>query len=180
MTAELLRVMYAPLDYIHPDHFPTPRTALKPAVSAAINHHLIRRFDLRTDIDSGLCDTGFNERLVNEWALIREAVWLIGCKLARAALARHGEFTKLSGPARQFVAVPLLCPALELIGPITRTNLEIHGGRYLLGLHQQLPPALVQRLVLLLPAGADHNPWHGGVNRSLLTFAFDYAKTTIH
>ncbi len=76
--------------------------------------------------------------------------------------------------------MPLTCPAEELTGQVTRSTLELHGGRYLLAFRAQLPTPLAQRLALLLPSGVDLHPWQGAVNRSLLTFAFDYAKTTVH
>lgn len=180
MTAQLLRVMYAPLDYIHSDHFHLSDVTLAPAVKSAINHQLIRRFDLSTALDFDLRSNDVGRRLVTEWDSVRQAAWLIGCKLARGTLARHGHFAKLPQSARQFVAIPLICPALDLTEPVTRSSLEIHGGRCLLALSPHLPVAIAQRLALLLPSGSERDPWQGPLNRSLLTFAFDYAKTTVH
>jgi type III secretion system OrgA/MxiK family protein len=189
MTPQLLRVMYAPLDYIHPDRFSytgngpagsVPALTMVPAISRTINHELIRRYALPVKLDFVLSHTNFSDRLVSEWHQVRRAAWLLGCKLARGSLARNGGYARLPDLARRFVAIPLDCPALELAQPVTSAGLEMHGAAYLLALRGQLPSALAERLPLLFEPATESKIWSGPLNRSLLTFAFDYAKTTQH
>jgi type III secretion system OrgA/MxiK family protein len=176
MMPSLLRVMYAPLDYIHPHHFQPTKDAISPLLQRAINHGLIKRFSLNTAIDFKLQASDFSHLLVSHWDLTPHVAWLLGCKLARGSLARDGHLATLPGVARQFIELPLACPAFELNEELTAENIRLHGARYIFLLKQHLPVALAQRLCLLFgPAsGADMQIAH--LNRSLLTFAFDYAK----
>lgn len=171
----LLRVMYAPLDYIHPVYFPAPSVALAPSVQMAANHTIIERFALSTKIDFKLQASDFSQRLVSDWKLIPQVAWLLGCKLARGSLAVRGQLADLPLVARRFIELPALCPACSLELPITRDKLELHGARYLAQLQPQLPPALAQRFSLIF--APELQPMHPDVtlNRSLLHFAFDYA-----
>jgi type III secretion system OrgA/MxiK family protein len=177
---ELLRIMYAPLDYIHERHFPKPVCTMSSALQQAVNHALIKRFSLSTSIDFSLQASDFSQRLVVEWKNISEVAWLLGCKLARGTLARNGQLATLSNVARRFVELPISCPAFELTMPVTKSSLEMHGARYLFLLQQQLPAALRQRMQLIFES--DKQTAYPGctLNRSLLTFAFDYAKNSSH
>ena len=179
-TPALLRVMYAPLDYIHPSYFPTPSVALSPSVQLAVNHILIERFSLSTNIDFKLQASDFTQRLVSDWKLIPQVAWLLGCKLARGSLTMRGQLAGLPLMARRFIELPALCPACPLEFPITREKLELHGARYLAQLQSQLPHALAQRFSLMF--APEIHPTHPGVtlNRSLLHFAFDYATNSTH
>jgi len=180
MMPALLRVMYAPLDYIHSDYFPTPECEITSALQQAVNHTLIKRFGLVTDLDFSLKSSDFSQRLVADWHLIPRAAWLLGCKMARGSLAKTGRLATLPPLARRFIELPIVCEPLELPGAITEARLEVHGARYLIQLQQQLPEALGQRLPLLFPRN-ESGPFQGmELNRSLLTFAFDYAKNTYH
>ncbi|MET3108415.1 type III secretion system OrgA/MxiK family protein [Oxalobacteraceae bacterium GrIS 2.11] len=180
MTPELLRVMYAPLDYIHPERFAKPANALPAAVEEAINHTLIQRFALETALSFPLQTGDFSQRLVSEWKNIRRAAWLLGCKLGRGSLARTGQLATLPNMARRFIELPIACPACPLPAPISQSSLELHGAGYLQLLQQQLPRALAQRLVLLFESDQPVDLNVASLNRPLLNFAFDYAKNPIH
>jgi len=180
ITSELLRIMYAPLDYIHERHFSKPTCAMPSALQQAVNHELIRRFSLSTAIDFPLQTRDFSHRLVVEWKSVPEVAWLLGCKLARGTLARYGQLATLPNMARRFVELPIACPAVELTMPVTKSSLEMHGARYLFLLQQQLPAALGQRLHLVFEPDKQTNYLECTLNRSLLTFAFDYAKNSSH
>jgi type III secretion system OrgA/MxiK family protein len=180
MMPALLRVMYAPLDYIHPDYFPTPECEITPALQQAVNHTLIKRFELTTALDFSLKSSDFSQRLVADWHLAQRAAWLLGCKMARGSLAKTGRLATLPQLARRFIELPIACNPVELAGAITDARLEAHGARYLIQLQQQLPQALAQRLPLLFSRD-ESGPLQGmALDRSLLTFAFDYAKNTYH
>ncbi len=179
MMTGLLRVMYAPLDYIHPGHFTKPDCALTASEQQAINHTLIRRYRLKTSLDFPANSTEI-ARLAAAWGRIPQVAWLLGCKLARGSLAMNGQLAALPASARQFVELPVFCPSLFLNGPMTRAALEMHGARYLFQWQRQLPESLAQRLPLLFAPDAG-GPHESPVpNRSLLTFAFDYAKNSQH
>jgi len=176
----LLRVMYAPLDYIHPHYFSEPSVTLTPSVQMAVNHILIERFGLRTEINFNLQVSDFSQRLVADWKWVPQVTWLLGCKLARGSLAVRGQLASLPEVARRFIELPVLCPACGIDMPVTRDKLELHGARYLAEIRSQLPPALAQRFSLMFKPD-DHLPLPGVVlNRSLLNFAFDYAKNSSH
>lgn len=178
MNAALLRVMYAPVEYIHQDHFPTPEIALTPAMQQAINNSLIRTFSLSTQLDFSLQASDFSQRLVRDWDLIKQAAWLLGCKLARGSMVMSGQLSRLPVHARRFIELPIACPSLVLGAPISQGRLENHGARYLYLLRNNLPHALGQRLPLMF-SSVEQNAHQGIIlNRSLLTFAFDYAQNT--
>ena len=180
MNSDLLRIMYAPLDYIHANHFAAPTIALAPALEQAINHTLIQRYALSTEINFSLQSSDFSQRLVSDWKNIPEAAWLLGCKLARGSLARSGQLATLPLVARRFIELPIACPAIELAVPLVKSRLAKHGGRYLFLLQKNLPIALGQRLPLFFESDLPVSPHGCTVNRSLLTFAFDYAKNSVH
>jgi type III secretion system OrgA/MxiK family protein len=181
MLPKLLRVMYAPLDYIHPGHFAA--SSIPQPLHHAVNHTLIQRFGLATAIDFQLQSADLSHLLVQEWHAIGDVAWLLGCKLARGSFAMNGQLLALPGVARQFIELPLACPAMPLAGPLGAADadkIRQHGARYLFLLKQKLPAALAQRLTLMFaPEVGEPDP---GVilNRSLLTFAFDYAKNIKH
>ena len=122
-TPALLRVMYAPLDYIHPVYFPAPSVVLTPSVQMAVNHILIERFALSTNIDFKLQASDFSQRLVSDWKQIPQVAWLLGCKLARGSLVMRGQLAALPTIARRFIELPALCPDCPLDLPITREKL---------------------------------------------------------
>jgi len=179
-TPALLRVMYAPLDYIHPHYFPRPAAALTPSVQMAVNHTLIERFALSTSINFHLQVNDFSQRLVAEWKLVPQVTWLLGCKLARGSLAMGGQLANLPEHARRFIELPVICPACGIEAPVTRDKLELHGARYLAELRSQLPSALGQRFSLMFQPESQHPLPGVALNRSLLNFAFDYAKNSTH
>lgn len=180
MLPSLLRVMYAPLDYIHPLYFSTPKEAIPQALQQAVNHALIRRFELGTAVDFKLQSSDFSYLLVQQWHLIPDVAWLLGCKLARGSLAMNGRLASLPDLARQFIELPLACPPVPLTGPVTTESLRSHGARYLFLLQRQLPATLAQRLNLLFAPDVGESDKTAILNRSLLTFAFDYAKNFKH
>lgn len=175
-TPALLRVMYAPLDYIHPVYFPAPSVVLTPSVQMAVNHILIERFALSTNIDFKLQASDFSQRLVSDWKQIPQVAWLLGCKLARGSLVMRGQLAGLPTIARRFIELPALCPDCPLDLPITREKLELHGARYMAQLQAQLPQALGQRFSLMFAPELKSVYPAITLNRSLLHFAFDYAK----
>jgi type III secretion system OrgA/MxiK family protein len=178
MNPALLRVMYAPMDYIHQDYFSAPGTLLTPCMQQAVNHILIQRFSLLTKLDFSLQTSDFSQRLVQDWNLIPTVAWLLGCKLARGNMVIGGHIARLPVSARRFVELPIECPSVGLNVPVTKSHLEMHGARYLYILMRHLPLALGQRLPLMFGNG-EQSPHSGLVlNRTLLTFAFDYATNT--
>jgi len=179
MMTSLLRVMYAPLDYIHPAYFAKPERSLTASEQQAINHTLIRRYHLNTSLDFSVRSNDI-ARLISEWRAIPQVAWLLGCKLARGSLAMDGHLASLPPYARQFVDLPVICPALPLHGPISQSAIEMHGARYLFQWQAQLPESLAQRLPLLFAPDNSVPCKDLVLNRSLLTFAFDYAKNFQH
>lgn len=180
MMPSLLRVMYAPLDYIHPHYFQTPKEMIPQPLQQVVNHGLIQRLKLNTAVDFKLQSSDFSHLLVQKWDLISDVAWLLGCKLARGSLAVNGHLATLPNVARQFIELPLACPPHELVGAVTEDSIRLHGARYIFLLKQQLPVALAQRLSLLFSPEAGDADNASVLNRSLLTFAFDYAKNIKH
>lgn len=174
MNIALLRVLYAPLDYIHPVYSVRPESGLPSAVQLALNHALIQRFSLTTQMDHLLPLNDFTARLVEAWALIPQVAWLLGCKLARGTLALNGQLAGLAPVARQFIALPVACPSIELTLPCTKENIIMHGAAALLA--QQWSPMLHQRLRLLFAPETADELAGCKINRSLVNFALDYAQ----
>lgn len=184
MTAALLQAMYAPLDYIHGARvdFALPAAdsseTFTPGLRQALNHALIKRLALPVRVDFDLTPADFSAQLIDNWQHLRQVAHLVGCKLARGTLAQHRYFGLLPDATRRFVALPIECPVIPLSAPLQPEQLELHGARYLLALCEQLPAALARRLPLVFAPGVADGVWQGHINRSLLTFAIDYAKTT--
>lgn len=181
----LLRVMYAPLDYIHPQRFKKPVESLSGSLQQAINHHLIQQHDLPTALDFAISSGDISQSLVTDWKLLPKAAWLLGCKIARGGLAIGGQFAALPAVAQRFIALPVPCaayPSDTIV--VARPDLELIGARYLYQLQPYLPAALAKRLPLVFgPDSEQANSTADKVlselpmNRSLFTFAFDYARS---
>lgn len=180
MTPSLLRVMYAPLDYVHVTRFSKPGCGLSRAVQQSVNRTLIQRYELTTALDFSISTGDFSQRLVDDWELLPTVAWLLGCKLARGSLARSGQLAALPVAAHRFIALPIACPACSSEIRVSSAQIELLGARYLYQLQENLPRALAQRLSLVFPADYDVMPINLSLNRSLLTFAFDYAKNSRH
>jgi len=185
----LLRVMYAPLDYVNPQRFVKPAGVLSPGVQRAVNHHLIKQYGLPTALDFTVGSGDFSQRLVSEWKLLPLVAWLLGCKIVRGSLAMNGQFPALPPVAQRFIALPVPCPALPSAISVSKSDIELIGARYLSQLAPHLPAALAQRLPLVfapepgdkenLLSGLLYDPCvNSPINRSLITFAFDYAKNS--
>ena len=178
MNTALLRVMYAPLDYIHPAYLARSESTLSSTVQLVLNHLLIQRFALITESGQLHPLNDFTARAVSAWTSIPEVAWLIGCKLARGTLAMNGQLASLPPVARQFISLPVACPGVALTEPCTKENIIMHGGSALLA--QPWPPALQQRLKLLFDPATSEQPAGCKINRSLINFAFDYAQNFTH
>lgn len=189
LSTLLLRVMYAPLDYVHPQRFAKPAGLLSSGVQQAVNHHLIKQYSLPTTLDFTLGSGDFSQRLVNEWKLLPIVAWLLGCKIVRGSLAMNGQFPVLPAVAQRFIALPVPCPALPSAVSVSKSDIELIGARYLSQLSPHLPLAIAKRLPLVFaPEPGDKenllsdllsdSSVNSPINRSLLTFAFDYAKNS--
>jgi len=181
----LLRVMYAPLDYVHPQRFVKPAGVLSSGVQQAVNHHLIKQHSLPTALDFTVDSGDFSQRLVSEWKLLPVVAWLLGCKIVRGSLAIGGQFAALPAVAQRFIALPVPCPALPSDVSVSKSDIELIGARYLSQLTPHLPAALTQRLRLVFAPEFDNEDAllsdllvNSPINRSLFTFAFDYAKNS--
>jgi len=177
----LLRVMYAPLDYVHPQRFPKTTEALSAGVQQTVNHHLIKQYSLSTALDFSVRPGDFSQRLISDWKLLPKVAWLLGCKIARGSLAMSGQLAALPAVAQRFIALPLPCPATASDASVSTTDIEQIGARYLCQLQPQLPDALAQRLPLVFAPESDNADKlipDLSLNRSLITFAFDYAKNS--
>jgi len=176
--ASLLRVMYAPLDYVHRQRYQSPTGTLSPALQQMVNHDLIKRYGLSTQLNFSLGSIDFSEPLITNWNLLPKVAWLLGCKLARGSLAVNGQLAALPSVARSFIALPIPCPALPSEVAVSSNGVELLGAQYLFQLQAQLPTPLAQRLPLLFASDLVETPLKLSLNRSLLTFAFDYAKNS--
>lgn len=180
----LLRIMYAPLDYIHHARFKKPAEGLSPSLQQAVNHSLIKRYQLETKFDFTVNSRDFSQHVVNDWRLLPKVAWLLGCKLVRGSLAANGQLATLPDAAHRFVALPIPCPAYQSNMAVSKSDIVLFGARYLYQLQPHLPAAIAQRLPLLFAPDAALSASVSGdepaltLNRSLLTFAFDYAKNS--
>ena len=90
-----------------------------------------------------------------------------------------GQLAALPAIAQRFIALPLPCPAIASDISVSTADIEQIGARYLSQLQAQLPPALAERLFLVFAPESDQIVKlipDLSLNRSLLTFAFDYAQ----
>lgn len=177
----LLRVMYAPLDYIHPKRFKKPVADLSTSLQQAVNHHLLKQYALPSALDFQLDSRDYSQQLVDGWKLLPKVAWLLGCKIARGSLAVSGRLAALPQVAQRFVALPIPCSAYPSDASVAESDFEQIGARYLYQLQSSLPVALAHRLPLVFAPESDNmDKFISDVplNRSLLTFAFDYAKNS--
>jgi type III secretion system OrgA/MxiK family protein len=185
LSNSLLRVMYAPLDYVHTQRFQQPALALSSGMQQAVNHHLIKQYSLPTVLDFSVSSNDFSQRLISDWKLLPVVAWLLGCKIARGSLAMSGQLAALPALAQRFIALPVPCSAIASDVSVSKEEIEQIGARYLYQLKPQLPAAIAERLPLVFAPesapesdNADKLIPDLSLNRSLLTFAFDYAKNS--
>lgn len=178
----LLRIMYAPLDYVHSQRFLKPTEVLSPSLQQVVNHSLIKRYKLITELGFTVNSNDISHRVITCWNLLPKVAWLLGCKLARGSLAVGGQLATLPEVARRFVSLPLPCPAYPANTSFSPDDIELLGARYLYQLKPDLPEALAQRLPLSFAPESEvidnANEAQPAIflNRSLITFAFDYAQ----
>ncbi len=175
MESRLLKIMYAPGDYILPEHldaFPYQK-AIKS--NALLNEFIIEQHQLSRNIDFSFTPGPFISSVIKGWQHIPRAAMLTGCHLLRTPLIFSGTIHKLDAICRSFTKLPLTItlPAQPL-NAITTETLQSTGASTLIATLRNFSPALAQRASLMFPASLIKTS--DMITPSILIMAFDYAK----
>lgn len=159
--ANVMRVMYHPVSYLHASRFPSGWRREDQAAHPLLNYWILRHYQCPHD-DGALAGDPFYRLLLNGWQRLGNAALLIGAHLLRDRLLAEGRFILLAAPVQSFLALPLppLTPAArpqELEEPAATLLQELDpaawGAYCLLSMLKRLPPAVYRRACLLFPAG---------------------------
>ncbi|STQ90189.1 hypothetical protein [Iodobacter fluviatilis] len=176
---QLLSVLYAPVDYIHPQRFKSLGSPQGPVQQQLLNSHILAHFGLCSDLPTAATSV-LMRTLVSNWRYLRVAATLLGCKLGRADFVRSGQLASLSLMQQRYLGLPIITPQIALPDQgCSQTRAQALGASYLLLFVPQLPLPLAQRLPLLFAPEQLNIAMPSGLepNYTLLNFAIDYAKT---
>ena len=93
LSAQLQRVIYDPLSYIHPERIRiVPELSAQPAQRAAVNELLIRagRLDICSTESRYVLREPLVQHLLCQWDLLVQVAFLLGCSARRGELAWQG------------------------------------------------------------------------------------------
>ncbi|MEJ2795727.1 hypothetical protein WAE56_20175 [Iodobacter sp. LRB] len=177
---QLLNVLYAPADYIHPQRFKSLDSFHGSAQQQLLNSHLLAHFGLCSNLPAAATTSLLTRTLVSNWRHLRTAATLLGCKLGRADFVRSGQLASLSLMQQRYLGLPIITPQIALPDQgCAQTRAQALGASYLQLFVPQLPRPLAQRLPLLFAPEQLNIAMPPGLepNYTLLNFAIDYAKT---
>lgn len=182
----LLRIMYAPVDYTVPGHWPHPDLDLHHVPASFANQILISHHRLETRIHFHPPADPILDACLGHWTQLPRICQLIGSKRLQAPLLQEGHYWQLAPICRQFLSLPLpQAGAADLqTGWDAETQCLTAGVNYLMPALWQLPLPLRQRLPLLFPSSMAQQLRTGleglpgqptGIDQSLFSFAVHYA-----
>ncbi|EHQ9038097.1 type III secretion apparatus protein OrgA/MxiK [Escherichia coli] len=158
LSAQLQRVIYDPLSYIHPERIRiVPELIAQPAQRAAVNELLIRagRLDICSTESRHVLREPLVQHLLCQWDLLVQVAFLLGCSARRGELAWQGKLLRLPEWARFFLqaSLPVTIPSGILLAE--SAGVLCTGYSLLQGCIRHLPQFLTQRVSLLFPPQAE-------------------------
>lgn len=184
---QLLRIMYAPVDYTAPGHWPHPDLDPRHLPASVANQILISHHRLETRIHFSLPADPVLTACLGHWTRLPRICQLIGSKRLQASLLQQGHYWQLDPVCRQFLNLPLPqtgAASLPQAGQHPETPCLAAGLDYLMPVFWQLPLPLRQRLPLLFPptmaqqlsTGLEGLPGQqSGIDQPLFSLAVHYA-----
>ncbi len=158
LSAQLQRVIYDPLSYIHPERIRiVPELIAQPAQRAAVNELLIRagRLDICSTESRYVLREPLVQHLLCQWDLLVQVAFLLGCSARRGELAWQGKLLRLPEWARLFYRPVYLLRYLPEYCWQSQTGYFCTGYSLLQGSIRHLPQFLTQRVSLLFPPQAE-------------------------
>ncbi|WP_406704519.1 type III secretion apparatus protein OrgA/MxiK [Sodalis sp.] len=158
--ANVMRVMYHPVSYLHTSRFPSGWRREDEAAHPLLNHWILRHYHCPDDVGTFSHDP-FYRLLIDGWQRLGDAALLIGAHLLRNRLLADGRFILLAPPVQSFLALPLpqLTPAAGVHEQEETAAALLHhpdpaawGAYWLLSRLKHFPPAVYRRACLLFPA----------------------------
>lgn len=182
----LMRVMYGPLGYAHPDHRTITGVDLARMPADVANQWLIDHHRLDTAIDFDWRGAPRAAPCVDHWARLPRIAYLIGVQRLRAALVERGRYVRLDASSQRFLCMPLAAvPKAACAGMPDEDAIVAAGAACLTAALHDAPRALRQRLPLLFPrahaarlaSGLDgaHDDARAAWSSSLFSFAVNHA-----
>lgn len=159
--ANVMRVMYHPVSYLHASRFPSGWRREDQAAHPLLNYWILRHYHCPND-DGAFHNDPFYRLLLDSWQRLGDAALLIGAHLRRNRLLAEGRFILLGAPVQSFLALPLppLTPGARPQEQEETATTLLHdpdpaawGAYCLLSMLKRLPPAVYRRACLLFPAG---------------------------
>lgn len=180
MEVQLLKIMYAPNDYIKREYLSNVPAAVLTQSNTILNQRIIEQHDLLRNIDFSFKPGPFITAVINGWAHIPRVATLLGCYLLRIPLTFSGAINTLDATCRSFMALPLgatLPP--QPLTTFTTEVIQFTGANALVATLENSSPALSQRAKLIFSTSAfstEAAKKSGIIAPSILIMAFNYAK----
>ncbi|WP_380178205.1 hypothetical protein [Kalamiella sp. sgz302252] len=102
------QIVFNPLSWIHPGRLTLPENFRSPRCQSLLNDFLLRQYQLPTEAIN--LNNAQEKFLVENWAVLARAAFMVACQRQRLRLARTGLFARLDRATRQF-ALAELTPA---------------------------------------------------------------------
>jgi type III secretion system OrgA/MxiK family protein len=183
--AALLKIMYAPCAYAHPEHRTIAGVDLDRVPASAANQLLIDHYALDTRIDFDLRADPEAARCLDSWIHLRRICFLMGVQCLRTALVERARYLRLDPLAQRFLCLPLRpVQAAPCVAEPDGTQILAAGSACVAAVFRRFPEPLRQRLPLLFPKAFEphlRDQLHGGPSHrvgwhpSLFSFAVNYA-----
>ncbi|MGE6332994.1 hypothetical protein [Stenotrophomonas sp. NPDC077659] len=142
--ADLLRVLYDPVQYYRP--WRQASAALQPAQRTALNGWLAQRHALPAYAPPPAEQRACIQRLVAGWARLPDAAYLMACARHRHRLMGSRAFVRLPRPVHAFLRLPFAPCGPSPVDVEDEYSLRAWGAACLLhGLHDHVPSWVLAR-----------------------------------
>ena len=183
--AALLKIMYAPCAYAHPEHRSIDGVGLEHVPDSVANQLLIDHYGLDTRIDFDLRSDSEAKQCLDYWVHLPRICFLMGIQCLRSVLVAQARYLRLDPLAQRFLCLPLRpVQAAPRVAEPDGTHILAAGSACVAAVLRRFPEPLRQRLPLLFPKAFEphlrdqlsRDPSHRiGWHPSLFSFAVNYA-----
>ena len=176
----ILRVMYNPLSYIHPEYVTEHLSSDLIINETFVNYWIIEHFQLSNPPDDWYPDDIISELLLLHWDFLPEICQLLGGYLSRHHLLKNPSFLLTNTMLLSFISLPLLVD-VKIHADMDQLTIDRIGVAFLSSLSSGLQSGLQQRIPLHFSPSADVfnlsvSLTPGNIN--LLKMAAIYAKNS--
>lgn len=175
---KMLKILYSPIDYIHPTHLSALLLKKNILGYGLINFSLISYYQLNDLPTHWEMDDKITSLILTQWAQLPAAAHLLGGYLLRCELLSDCALLMADPRLLAFISLPII-HQVKTNAVENKVDTLARGAAFILSQIPRLPSALRERLLLSFPAGMIL-PQLAAVrtpdNLNLLKMAINYAN----